>query len=524
MVRARGRRSGDPAVAAPARVLPLAARRLDRHPRERRAAGAGVGRRVGSHRWMSAADRGRARGRPPSGRPRHLARRGRRAELEALSAAIFPSTGRATTIGLTGAPGVGKSTLAGALVAAAARRGSHASPCWPSIRRRRSRGARCSATGSGCRSTRPTRACSSGRWRRAAISGAWRSPRPRRCGSSTRRATTRVMVETVGVGQAEVDVAAATDTTVVVLAPGMGDAVQMAKAGILEVADVFVVNKADRDGADEVVRELRQMLHLGAARDWDPTVVRTDGDRRRWRRRALGRDRGPPRAWRSRAARSTPSAAKRLAREVEALAAERFRLESRGRSRRRARARRRPRRAAHRPVPSRGYAGRGGRPASPTARAATRRLARPETTVEAEPRRDRPPHATPPVSSGEPLPSARTGPSDVAGRDLDDALGVPGSYPFTRGVYPSMYRGRLWTMRQFAGFGTPAETNARYQFLLERGQGGLRVAFDMPTLMGLDSDDPVPRARSAGAASRPTRSTTSRRLFDGSRSETSPRR
>ena len=85
----------------------------------------------------------------------------------------------------------------------------------------------------------------------------------------------RIVVETVGVGQAEVDVAAATDTAVVVLAPGMGDAVQMAKAGILEVADVFVVNKADRDGAAEVVRELRQMLHLGAARDWDPPVLTT---------------------------------------------------------------------------------------------------------------------------------------------------------------------------------------------------------------------------------------------------------
>ena len=69
-------------------------------------------------------------------------------------------------------------------------------------------------------------------------------------------------------------------------------------------------------------------------------------------------------------------------------------------------------------------------------------------------------------------------------------LGEPGEYPFTRGVYPSMYRGRLWTMRQFAGFGTAAETNERYRFLLERGQGGLSVAFDMPTLMGIDSDDP----------------------------------
>jgi LAO/AO transport system kinase len=84
-----------------------------------------------------------------------------------------------------------------------------------------------------------------------------------------------VIIETVGVGQAEIDVAAATDTTLVVLAPGLGDAIQMAKAGILEVADVFVVNKADRDGAAEVQRELRQMLHLGAARPWDPPVLAT---------------------------------------------------------------------------------------------------------------------------------------------------------------------------------------------------------------------------------------------------------
>ncbi len=76
------------------------------------------------------------------------------------------------------------------------------------------------------------------------------------------------------------------------------------------------------------------------------------------------------------------------------------------------------------------------------------------------------------------------------GFDPDVKLGPPGEYPFTRGVYPTMYRGRLWTMRQFAGFGSPAETNARYRFLLHQGQGGLSVAFDMPTLMGLDSDDP----------------------------------
>jgi methylmalonyl-CoA mutase N-terminal domain/subunit len=74
------------------------------------------------------------------------------------------------------------------------------------------------------------------------------------------------------------------------------------------------------------------------------------------------------------------------------------------------------------------------------------------------------------------------------GIDYERDLGRPGEYPFTRGVYPSMYRGQLWTMRQFAGFGTAEETNARFHYLLEHGQTGLSTAFDMPTLMGLDSD------------------------------------
>ena len=72
----------------------------------------------------------------------------------------------------------------------------------------------------------------------------------------------------------------------------------------------------------------------------------------------------------------------------------------------------------------------------------------------------------------------------------DERIGVPGEYPFTRGIYPSGYRGRLWTMRQFAGFGTPDQTNERFRFLVDHGQTGLSVAFDMPTLMGRDSDDP----------------------------------
>ena len=82
-------------------------------------------------------------------------------------------------------------------------------------------------------------------------------------------------------------------------------------------------------------------------------------------------------------------------------------------------------------------------------------------------------------------------PLDTAGIDELDDIGLPGEYPYTRGVYESMYRTRLWTMRQFAGFATAAETNERYHYLLEHGQTGLSVAFDLPTLMGYDSDHPM---------------------------------
>jgi methylmalonyl-CoA mutase N-terminal domain/subunit len=81
-------------------------------------------------------------------------------------------------------------------------------------------------------------------------------------------------------------------------------------------------------------------------------------------------------------------------------------------------------------------------------------------------------------------------PGDLQGFRYADQLGDPGAYPFTRGAYPSMYRGKLWTMRQFAGFGTPEDTNARFHFLLGQGQTGLSTAFDMPTLMGYDADHP----------------------------------
>ena len=82
-------------------------------------------------------------------------------------------------------------------------------------------------------------------------------------------------------------------------------------------------------------------------------------------------------------------------------------------------------------------------------------------------------------------------PADVAGLDYEEDLGFPGEEPYTRGVYPTMYRGRLWTMRQYAGMGTASETNERFNYLIDEGQTGLSTAFDLPTQMGHDSDDPM---------------------------------
>jgi methylmalonyl-CoA mutase N-terminal domain/subunit len=109
------------------------------------------------------------------------------------------------------------------------------------------------------------------------------------------------------------------------------------------------------------------------------------------------------------------------------------------------------------------------------------------------PAREQPPTTV----SGRPIEALYTA-KDRGGPDRDTDDGYPGQYPFTRGVHASMYRGRLWTMRQFAGFGTPRQTNERFKFLLEKGQTGLSTAFDLPTLMGLDSDHP----RAAGEVGR----------------------
>ena len=93
-------------------------------------------------------------------------------------------------------------------------------------------------------------------------------------------------------------------------------------------------------------------------------------------------------------------------------------------------------------------------------------------------------------------------PADVE-TDYERDLGFPGQFPYTRGVQPTMYRGRLWTMRMFAGFGTPRQTNERFRYLLDQGQTGLSTAFDFPTLMGYDSDSPRSTRRRCSRSTRP---------------------
>jgi LAO/AO transport system kinase len=198
--------------------------------------------------------------------------------LREVAAALTPYAGKARVIGLTGSPGVGKSTSTAALVSALRERGSRVGVLAVDPSSPFSGGALL-----GDRVRMQDHATDAGVFIRSMASRghlgglSWATPQAIRVLDAA--GCDVVLVETVGVGQAEVQIASAADTTLVLLAPGMGDGIQAAKAGILEVADVFVVNKADRDGADQTVRDLRYMQSLGGrhseAGAWRPPIVKT---------------------------------------------------------------------------------------------------------------------------------------------------------------------------------------------------------------------------------------------------------
>ncbi|MER6515930.1 methylmalonyl Co-A mutase-associated GTPase MeaB [Streptomyces sp. NPDC060334] len=216
------------------------------------------------------------------GRPRAVARlislvEGASPHLREVMAALAPLTGGAYVVGLTGSPGVGKSTSTSALVSAYRKAGKRVGVLAVDPSSPFSGGALL-----GDRVRMSDHASDPGVYIRSmATRGhlgglAWAAPQAIRVLDAA--GCEVILVETVGVGQSEVEIASQADTSVVLLAPGMGDGIQAAKAGILEIGDVYVVNKADRDGADATARELNHMLSLGESRgkgDWRPPIVKT---------------------------------------------------------------------------------------------------------------------------------------------------------------------------------------------------------------------------------------------------------
>ena len=197
--------------------------------------------------------------------------------LREVMAALAPHTGHAHVIGITGSPGVGKSTSSNALVGALRGRGRRIGILAVDPSSPFSGGALL-----GDRIRMQDHALDPEVYIRSMASRghlgglSWSTPQALRVLDAA--GCDVIVVETVGVGQSEVQVAGLADTTLVLLAPGMGDGIQAAKAGILEIGDVFVVNKADRDGAATTVRDLRHMISLGNRKDpglWQPPVVKT---------------------------------------------------------------------------------------------------------------------------------------------------------------------------------------------------------------------------------------------------------
>jgi LAO/AO transport system kinase len=198
--------------------------------------------------------------------------------LREVAAALAPHTGRAQVLGLTGSPGVGKSTTTTALVRELRQAGKRVGVLAVDPSSPFSGGALL-----GDRVRMQDHAGDGGVFIRSMASRghlgglSWATPQALRVLDAA--GCDVVLIETVGVGQSELEIASLADTTLVLVAPGMGDGIQAAKAGILEVADVFVVNKADRDGADQTVRDLRYMQSLGGRHDlaggWRPPICRT---------------------------------------------------------------------------------------------------------------------------------------------------------------------------------------------------------------------------------------------------------
>src|SRR6476660_4370958 len=197
--------------------------------------------------------------------------------LREVMAALAPHTGRAHVIGITGSPGVGKSTSTNALVGAFRARGQRVGVLAVDPSSPFSGGALL-----GDRVRMQDHALDPEVYIRSMASRghlgglSWTTPQALRVLDAA--GCEVILVETVGVGQSEVEVAGLADTTIVLLAPGMGDGIQAAKAGILEIGDVFVVNKADREGADATVRDIRHMISLGDRTEpnlWRPPVLKT---------------------------------------------------------------------------------------------------------------------------------------------------------------------------------------------------------------------------------------------------------
>jgi LAO/AO transport system kinase len=198
------------------------------------------------------------------------------AQLGPVMKALAPLTGRARVVGLTGAPGVGKSTVTGALVRAYRDRGLRVGVLAVDPTSPFSGGALL-----GDRVRMQDHATDAGVFIRSMASrghlGGLSATTPQALRVLDAAGFDVVLIETVGVGQAEVEVASLADTTLVLVAPGMGDAIQAAKAGILEVADIYVVNKADKPGVQETVRDLRTMIAMAqrGEHDWKPPIVTT---------------------------------------------------------------------------------------------------------------------------------------------------------------------------------------------------------------------------------------------------------